>query len=139
MLLRVHRDSQVPRLHPPKTVSWGKKCLKYRYWTKIIFPNCVACLEDCYSRFLASDTFSAALFSAAKSCWIPCVWLAILAKNDELISFLWIDHMTWVIAHVASPYRITETMALMLTLVEITWTMPSRFLSIFRFRISNVQ
>lgn len=29
------------------------------------------------SLFLASDTFSAALFSAARSCWIPWVWLAI--------------------------------------------------------------
>lgn len=28
-------------------------------------------------RLRASDTFSAALFSAARSCWMPCVWLAI--------------------------------------------------------------
>lgn len=42
------------------------------------------------SLFLASDTFSAALFSAASSCWIPWVWLAIFGwkirefVDDEL-------------------------------------------------------
>lgn len=34
-----------------------------------------------YSRLRASDTFSAALFSACSSCWIPCDWLAMLDKK----------------------------------------------------------
>lgn len=34
-----------------------------------------------YSRLRASATFSAALFSACSSCWIPCDWLAMLDKK----------------------------------------------------------
>lgn len=40
-----------------------------------------------YLLFLASATFSAARFSAAKSCWIPCVWLAIFLAQES-------NHMT---------------------------------------------
>ena len=34
-----------------------------------------------YSRFRASATRSAAFFSAARSCWIPVDWLAILRED----------------------------------------------------------
>jgi len=32
------------------------------------------------SRLRASATFSAAFFSAASNCWIPCVWLAMISN-----------------------------------------------------------
>lgn len=35
-----------------------------------------------YSRLRASATFSAALFSACSSCWMPCDWLAILEQKS---------------------------------------------------------
>lgn len=35
-----------------------------------------------YSRLRASATFSAALFSACSSCWIPCDWLAMLEQKS---------------------------------------------------------
>jgi len=42
-----------------------------------------------YLRLRASDTFSAARFSAASSCWMPWVWLAILIqKPPDLITVL---------------------------------------------------
>lgn len=36
-------------------------------------------------RFLASETFSAARFSAANNCWIPCVWLAISDTHKNYV------------------------------------------------------
>lgn len=35
-----------------------------------------------YSRLRASATFSAALFSACSSCWMPCDWLAMLEQKN---------------------------------------------------------
>lgn len=60
----------------------GTKKLEYFYTTYIlqqtfkrVFPIRNTQLHDL--RFLASETFSAARFSAANNCWIPWVWLAI--------------------------------------------------------------
>lgn len=48
------------------------------------FSPCHFQLDFCFwkwnLRLRASATFSAAFFSAASNCWIPCVWLAIISK-----------------------------------------------------------
>jgi len=51
------------------------------YWFNWQILNNCTCLSLRFFRFLASAVFSAALFSAARSCCIPWVWDAILFAN----------------------------------------------------------
>ena len=59
-------------------------------------PQCSTYNIYCILRFLASSTFSAARFSAAKSCWMPVDWLAIFDVAWRSVSYdrncLLVDH-----------------------------------------------
>lgn len=50
-----------------------------------LHPDLVIEILEIYVRLRASDTFSAARFSAASRAWMPEVWLAIVPENfDEI-------------------------------------------------------
>lgn len=63
-----------------------KKSQHFWSWENIESHDCITRYEQFStilfllrnSRFLASPTLSAAIFSAANSCWIPWLWLVIL-------------------------------------------------------------